>query len=205
VLATGADFLFVCKKDGHKTLYEFIEGAPLEERTVTERKPGKRSLTYRYRWMEAVPLRDGKGALNVNWLSVTITNEKGKTTYDGAFVTSLPITAENVVETAACAPARWKTRERKLQRAEEQRLQFGPQLRPRQEIPGKNVRRHELAGLRLPHRLRLHGNPLATSTPDGRHPQRLLSRPAHHHRLPPLALTGHSFISAVLSGKAPPI
>ena len=109
--------------------------------------------------MEAVPLRDGKGALNVNWLSVTITNEKGKTTYDGAFVTSLPITAENVVETAACAPARWKTRERKLQRAEEQRLQFGPQLRPRQEISGKNVRRHELAGLRLPHRLRLHGNP----------------------------------------------
>ena len=48
VLVTGADFLFVCKKDGHKTLYEFIEGAPLEERTVTERKPGKRSLTYRY-------------------------------------------------------------------------------------------------------------------------------------------------------------
>ena len=34
VLATGADFLFVCKKDGHKTLYEFIEGAPLDQRTV---------------------------------------------------------------------------------------------------------------------------------------------------------------------------
>jgi hypothetical protein len=108
VLATGADFLFVCKKDGHKTLYEFIEGAPLNQRTVTERKPGKRSLTYHYRWIEAVPLRDGKDALNVNWLSVTITDEKGKVTYDGAFVTSLPITAENVVEIAACARARWK-------------------------------------------------------------------------------------------------
>ncbi len=108
VLATGADFLFVCKKDGHKTLYEFLDGAPLDQRTVTERKPGKRSLTYRYRWIEAVPLRDGKDALHVNWLSVTITDEKGKTTYDGAFVTSLPITAENVVEIAACARARWK-------------------------------------------------------------------------------------------------
>jgi hypothetical protein len=93
VLATGADFLFVCKKDGHKAMYEFIEGAPLDQRTVTERKPGKRSLTYRYRWIEAVPLRDGKDALNVNWLSVTITDEKGKATYNGAFVTSLPITA----------------------------------------------------------------------------------------------------------------
>jgi hypothetical protein len=108
VLATGADFLFVCKKDGHKTLYEFVEGAPLDERTVIERRPGKRSLTYRYRWVEAVPLRDGKDALNVNWLSVAIIDETGKTTYDGAFVTSLPITADSVVEVAACARARWK-------------------------------------------------------------------------------------------------
>ena len=108
VLATGADFLFVCKRDGHKTLYEYVDGAPLDERTVTERKPGKRSLTYRYRWSEAVPLRDGKDPLTVNWLGVTITDDKGKVTYDGAFVTSLPIVADNVVEVAACARARWK-------------------------------------------------------------------------------------------------
>lgn len=101
-------FLFVCKKDGHKTLYEFIEGAPLDECMVIERKPGKRSLTYRYRWIEAVPLRDGKHALNVNWLGVTIADEKGKVTYDGAFVTSLPVTADNVAEIAACARTRWK-------------------------------------------------------------------------------------------------
>jgi hypothetical protein len=108
VLATGADFLFVCKKDSHKTLYEYVEGAPLEERTVTERRPGNRSLTYRYRWMEGVPLRDGKDAMNVNWLGVSILDAKGKTTYDGAFVTSLPLTRDNVVEVAACARARWK-------------------------------------------------------------------------------------------------
>jgi len=108
VLETGADFLFVVKKDGHKTLYEFIQGASLGQRTVIERKPGKRSLTYRYRWIEAVPLRDGEDALTVNWLRVTIADEKGKVTYDGAFVTSLPLTADNVVEVAACARARWK-------------------------------------------------------------------------------------------------
>jgi hypothetical protein len=108
VLESGADFLFVCKKDGHKTLYEYVDGAPLDERMVTERRPGKRSLTYRYRWIEAVPLRDGKDALAVNWLGVTITDETGKATYDGAFVTSLPLTADNVVEIAACARARWK-------------------------------------------------------------------------------------------------
>jgi hypothetical protein len=108
VLETGADFLFVCKKDSHKTLYEFLAGASLEQRSVTERKPGNRSLTYRYRWIEGVPLRDGKDALDVNWLAISIIDAKGKITYDGAFVTSLPVTADNVAEIAACARARWK-------------------------------------------------------------------------------------------------
>ncbi len=80
----------------------------MDERAVTERKPGNRSLTYRYRWIEGVPLRDGKDAMNVNWLGVSILDAMGKTTYDGAFVTSLSVTAENVVEIAACARARWK-------------------------------------------------------------------------------------------------
>jgi hypothetical protein len=108
VLATGADFLFVCKRDSHKTLYEYVEGAPLDQRSVTERRPGGRTLTYRYRWIGAVPMPDGEDAMNVNWLGVSILDAKGKTTYDGAFVTSLPITRDNVVEIAACARARWK-------------------------------------------------------------------------------------------------
>jgi hypothetical protein len=108
VLQTGADFLFVCKADGHKTLYEFLQGATLEQHTETVRRPGNKHLTYHYRWIQAVPLRDGKDALSVNWIGVTITDTKGKTTYDGAFVTSLPISQETVVELVACARARWK-------------------------------------------------------------------------------------------------
>jgi len=107
VLATGADFLFTAKSDSHKTLYDFMHGATLDEVSIT-RKEGGKKLTYRYRWFSKAPLRDGKDALQVNWLGVTITNETGKATYDGAFVTSLPLTAENVVEIAACARARWK-------------------------------------------------------------------------------------------------
>jgi hypothetical protein len=108
VLATGADFIFVCKPDGHKTLYDFMQGATLDTHSTTEKLPGNKRLTYRYRWMTAVPLRDGKDALNVNWFAVTITDAKGKTTYDGAFVTSLAVTKETVVEMAACGRARWK-------------------------------------------------------------------------------------------------
>jgi hypothetical protein len=34
MLATGADFLFVCKKNAYKTLYVFVDDAPLDERKV---------------------------------------------------------------------------------------------------------------------------------------------------------------------------
>jgi hypothetical protein len=108
VLATGADFIFVCKQDGHKTLYDFIKGATLDRHNVTEKYPGNKRLTYQYHWINDVPIRDGKDALNVNWVAVTITDANGKKTYDGAFVTSLPISRDNVVELVACARARWK-------------------------------------------------------------------------------------------------
>ena len=44
----------------------------------------------------------------VNWVSVTITDAKGKVTYSSAFVTSPPETPDTVAEIVACARARWK-------------------------------------------------------------------------------------------------
>jgi hypothetical protein len=72
------------------------------------RKPGKHTLTYHYRWINGDPLRDGKDALDVNWLAISLINDDGKTTYKGAFATSLEITRDNVEQIAACGRARWK-------------------------------------------------------------------------------------------------
>jgi len=115
IRAAGADFLLTAKPASHKALYDFMQGATLDERTVTQKAPGKR-LTYRYRWFTDAPLRDGGDAMLVNWVGVTITDAKGverrrspdKVTYSSAFVTSLPITPETVAEIVACARARWK-------------------------------------------------------------------------------------------------
>jgi len=107
VLASDADFLFTAKPDSHKTLYDFMNGAACDELSIPRKEGGKR-LTYRYRWFSKAPLRDGKDALIVNWIGVTICDAKGKATYDGAFVTSLEVSRENVAEIAACARARWK-------------------------------------------------------------------------------------------------
>jgi hypothetical protein len=108
VLAQGGDFLFVCKEDSHKTLYEFVRGAEPMRHTVSERRMGGRTRSYRYSWVENVPLRDGKDALNAHWLSVEVMDLAGKVTYRAAFVTSLAINPENVAEIAACARSRWK-------------------------------------------------------------------------------------------------
>jgi hypothetical protein len=108
VLAQGGDFLFVCKPDSHKTLYEFLHGAERQRHLVTERKMGGRTRIYRYSWVQGLPLRDGKDALPVNWLEVEVVDKAGKVTYRGAFVTSLAIDEQNVAEITACARARWK-------------------------------------------------------------------------------------------------
>ena len=107
IQAAGGDFLLTAKPSSHKALYDFMQGACVEEHTTAQKVAGKR-LAYRYRWFEQAPLRDGKDAMRVNWVGVTITDAKGKVTYDSAFVTSLPVARDTVAVIVACARARWK-------------------------------------------------------------------------------------------------
>ena len=107
IAAADGDFLLTAKPSSHKALYDFMQGATLDEATVTQKTAGKR-LTCRYCWFKDAPLRDGKDARLVNWVSVTITDAKGKVTYDNAFVTSLPVAKDTVAEIVACARAKRK-------------------------------------------------------------------------------------------------
>ena len=107
VIDAGDDFIFTCKPSSHKTLYDFIEGAELcrHEEKVRRRD---RKETFRHRWIEAVPLRDGKDAILVNWIGFEIVDAKGKVKYSMAWVTSLPVSKDNVAEIVGCGRARWK-------------------------------------------------------------------------------------------------
>ena len=107
VRSIGAHFPFTAKPTSHKTLYEWLDGAevPTFEQKI---KQGVRFVTHRYRWLEAVPLRDGTDALNVNWLEIEIVDPAGKVTYRNSFVTDLAVDKGNVAELAACGRSRWK-------------------------------------------------------------------------------------------------
>ena len=62
VRALEADFLFVAKPGPHPTPMDWPSGIepPSRERRV---KKGRRFETHRFRWLEGVPIRDGKDAL----------------------------------------------------------------------------------------------------------------------------------------------
>jgi hypothetical protein len=107
ITAAGGDFLRTAKPASHKALYDFMQGATLNEHAVRQKINGKR-LTYRFRWFAGAPLRDGHDAMLVSWIGVSITDAKGHVTYSNAFVTSLPVTRDTVAEIVACARARWK-------------------------------------------------------------------------------------------------
>jgi hypothetical protein len=106
-LAAGGHFLFVCKPATHTLIQEYITGVALQSHTERV-KHGRAWATHRYRWISGVPLRDGKDALAVNWLEITITDAAGNVTYRNSFVTDLPVNPNNVAERAAGGRARWK-------------------------------------------------------------------------------------------------
>jgi hypothetical protein len=107
ILASGGHFLFVCKPDSHKTLYEYLTGVEIACLSKPVKR-GKQRATHAWRWLNAVPIRDGEDALMVNWLELTIRNAKGEIAYRNSFVTDLPIDASRVEGMADAGRARWK-------------------------------------------------------------------------------------------------
>jgi hypothetical protein len=107
ILQQGGNFLFTCKDSSHKTLAEFRKGiVPSNITEIKGRSDQKRE--YCYSWIESLPIKDGKDALNVNWIEITIKTIKGKITYNSSYITNIVPTKDNIIELVAAARTRWK-------------------------------------------------------------------------------------------------
>lgn len=114
VLEKGMNFLFVCKPESHKTVYEWVKG--ITEEKTEDRFDGKTHLIYTYKFVEKVPLKDGKDSLQVNFIEVTVKNRQtDKMVYHNAWITNysiaLPTEKETIQRLATivdCGRARWK-------------------------------------------------------------------------------------------------
>ena len=111
-LLRGFNFIFNCKPGSHKTLFEFVEPMlklqeiPEIRRLITSSK-GKR--IWKISYVNGVPIKDGKNALNVNWCRIAITDKvTGKLTYTNTFITNHKITDSNVFDIVTAGRTRWK-------------------------------------------------------------------------------------------------
>ena len=112
IIQENMHFIFTCKPSSHKTAYEYIEGlrkTELLDVVEVVRWTGKRREYDRYCFCNAIPLRDGKDALEVNWCELTTTDSSGKVLYYNAFITDHKIHKNNVGSIVEDGRARWKT------------------------------------------------------------------------------------------------
>ncbi len=112
VLDNNFNFLFVCKPDSHKTLYEHIDAleatGSLQQLSVHHlTKQGLEVYTYHY--ANEVPLRAGDEALLVNWCEVTVTKgTEGEVLYHNTFATNHPVTDQTVHAIIREGRTHWK-------------------------------------------------------------------------------------------------
>ena len=108
LLAKGLDFILVCKPDSHATLVERLALYPPE--ALRQRLwNGRHGEIHEYRWVEGVPLREGKDALIVNWCELAIYHQDtGELLFRNSFATSLPVTADTVSDIVSWGRCRWK-------------------------------------------------------------------------------------------------
>lgn len=107
LLQEKLNFILVCQPKSHKTLYEWLEGMPLDTFSIKHWK-GKVYEIHNYRYVNQIPLRDGEDALLVNWCELTITRSDGTLIYKNSFATNHHITDINVEAIVSAGRTRWK-------------------------------------------------------------------------------------------------
>ena len=105
VTDAGDDFIFTCNPTSHKTLYDFIDGAELPR---TRRKSAgairkRRSVTAGSRPFRCATARTPYWSTGS---ASKLSTPRAKVKYSMAWVTSLPVSKDNVAEIVACGRAR---------------------------------------------------------------------------------------------------
>lgn len=95
-------FILVVKPDGNKSLFEFLNGAELEEYTHTDGE-----YTYIIKFINKIPLNDSHHDLMVNFLQASV-YINGELDYHNTWITDIPITKSNVFRLYQGGRAKWK-------------------------------------------------------------------------------------------------
>jgi hypothetical protein len=113
VLAAGMNFIFTCLPTSHPLLDEWLTSLEHfgEVRHVdVDYRHLKTHEVYRYRYVNAVPLRDSAPSLLVNWCEMQrIRVKDGTVLYHNSWVTRHDLDDQSVALVVAAGRGRWKT------------------------------------------------------------------------------------------------
>jgi hypothetical protein len=111
-LHQGFKFILVCKPDSHPKFYErlaFWQAQDAIAQCEQRQRQGRLTEVAIYRFINDVLLQDGKQALSVNWVEITVANAKtGEQLYYNTFITNHHLRAQNVAQVAQAGRGRWK-------------------------------------------------------------------------------------------------
>src|SRR5262252_8559564 len=111
-LHQGFNFILVCKPGSHPKLYDrlaFWQAQGAITHCEQRRRKGRLTEVAIYRFLNEVVMQDGKHALSVNWVEMTVVNAKtGAHLYYNTFITNHRLSAENVAQVAQAGRGRWK-------------------------------------------------------------------------------------------------
>ena len=111
-LQQGFNFILVCKPNSHPKLYErlaFWQAQEAIAQCEQRQRKGRVTEVARYRFINDVLLQDGKQALSVNWVEITLANAKtGEQLYYNTFITNHRLSMENVAQVSQAGRGRWK-------------------------------------------------------------------------------------------------
>jgi hypothetical protein len=112
-LQKGFNFILVCKPDSHPKFYDrlaFWQAQDAMSQCEQRQRQGRLTEVALYRFINDVLLQDGKQALSVNWVEITVVNAKtGEQLYYNTFITNHRLRAHNVAQVAQAGRGRWKS------------------------------------------------------------------------------------------------
>jgi hypothetical protein len=106
------NFIFVCKRNSHKSIYEYVDMVDnlntIDTIQITQRNKSNKKITYTYRFLNKIPLTKKQNSIEVNWCDVVVTDENNKKIYSNSFITDLIIDEFNIQKIVEAGRCRWK-------------------------------------------------------------------------------------------------
>ena len=104
-------FILTCKESSHPYLCEWVKSAEIGvdiTETVLKHWNGTCREYYTYRFMNNVPIKEGKDVLSVNWVELIISEKSGEIKKRFSYITDFFITKDNVTRIVDSGRGRWK-------------------------------------------------------------------------------------------------